>query len=240
MSYEPSKSVWYNESIEYLFDSNIIEYDIRDAGFSIVKQYQLLSAEKIRELEQLPKGMERHIAIGKLQRDDKGLSEALNEGFTKVRKVFVTYNGLTDDDIICVKKDAIFTTRPVQQTRFEHIEFADKNHYTSYMRFPMNQNIELFYSNTTGDITVKGISDISLNKHRLYMLNFLKELFPLIELHDGKAKRIFVDFLNDYKAQKLDQGYYLEFNNMSSNFSPVYNFMKVLVPLAQIINREVM
>ena len=53
-------------------------------------------------------------------------------------------------------------------------------------------------------------------------------------------KRIFIDFLNDYKAQKLDQGYYLEFNNMSSTFSPVYNFMKVLVPLAQIINREVM
>ena len=240
MTYDPKKSIWYNEGIVYMFDANIIEYDIRDAGFSIVKQYQLLPPDKIRELEQLPKGMERHIAIGKLQRDNKELSEALNEGFTKVRNVFVTYNGIEDDDMLCVKKDAIFTTRPVKQTRFECIEFVDKNHYSSYVRFPMNQNIELFYSNASGDITVKGISDVSLNKHRLYMMDFLKELFPLIELHDGKAKRIFIDFLNDYKAQKLDQGYYLEFNNMSSNFSPVYNFMKLLVPLAQIINREVM
>lgn len=238
-TYDPKKSLWYNPAIEYLIDANIIEYDIRDAGFSIVREYQLLPAEKIRELEQLPKGMGRHIEIGKLQRDNKAFSEALNRGFAEVRSVFIRYNSIEDNDIICVKKDAIFTTRPMNRTKFGQVVFVDKNSYTTYIRLSMNQNIEIMYSNATGDITVKGISEVSLNKHRLYLIQFLKDILPLIELRDGKAKRTFMDFVTDYKAQRLDQGYYLEFNNMSSNFAPAYNFMKLIVPLGQIINREV-
>ena len=238
-SYDPTKTIWYNPTIEYLIDANIIEYDIRDAGFSIVKEYGLLPSDKIKELEQLPKGMGRHIEIGKLQRDNKSFSEALAKGFADARSVFVRYNAIEDDDIICVKKDAIFTARTMSRTKFGQVVFVDKHAYTSYIRFSMNQNIEIMYSNETGDITVKGISDVSLNKHRLYLLEFLKELLPLIELRDGKAKRFFMDFVNDYKSQKLEQGYYLEFNNMSNNFAPAYNFMKLIVPLSQIINREV-
>ena len=100
--YNPSKSIWINPNIEYLFGNDIIEYDIRDAGFSIIKQYKLLPDEKIRELSMMQKGDERHIAIGKLQRDDKELSKRLLEKFTEVRTIFLSANNISDNDIISV------------------------------------------------------------------------------------------------------------------------------------------
>ena len=63
MGYNPSKSTWLNPNIEYLFNDDIIEYDIHDAGFSLIQQYQLLPPEKIKELERIPKGIQRHIQV---------------------------------------------------------------------------------------------------------------------------------------------------------------------------------
>ena len=48
--YNPNRSNWFNPNIQYLFDEEIIEYDIRDAGFSLIRQYKLLSPDKIQEL----------------------------------------------------------------------------------------------------------------------------------------------------------------------------------------------
>ena len=56
MIYDPSKSIWKNPNIEYLFNDDIIEYDIKDAGFSLIKQHRLLPDETIRNLEKLGKG----------------------------------------------------------------------------------------------------------------------------------------------------------------------------------------
>ena len=39
MIYQASKTTWLNPNIEYLFDSEIIEYDMSDAGFSLVKEF---------------------------------------------------------------------------------------------------------------------------------------------------------------------------------------------------------
>ena len=40
-SYHPSKTTWLNPNIEYLFNEEIIEYDIHDAGFSIIQRVAL-------------------------------------------------------------------------------------------------------------------------------------------------------------------------------------------------------
>jgi hypothetical protein len=37
---------------------------------------------------------------------------------------------------------------------------------------------------------------------------------------------------------ELDEEYYLEFNNSSVSFNPVYNFRKVIIPLVQISLKE--
>lgn len=236
--YNPLNTTWLNPNIEYLFDETIIEYDLRDAGFNLIKQYHLLPEEKIRELTSLGKGIERHIAIGKLQRNDKEFSKLLNNKFAEMRAIFISANNLTDNDILSVKKDAIYTIGECSKLRFGHtLEFARKNVYSSYLRLPNIQNLEIYYSEDGVDI--KGMSDSSINRHRLYMMDFIRETISLLELKDPKVKRKMKQFIKEYKSFELDEGYYLEFNNMSKDINPFFNFTNVLVPLAQIILKEV-
>lgn len=236
MGYDPQKTTWFNPNIEYLFNDEIIEYDIKDAGFSLVKEFKLLPLEKIKELELLGKGIDRHIAIGKMQRDDKNFSKALTDKFAEARYQFIEANQISDTNIVSVKKDAIFVIGTVKHTQFGLIDFVDKNLYTSYIRFSDVNNLEIYYHDN--DFDIKGMSDDSVNKHRLYMLEFLQKVIPMIENKDVRIKRFMMNFINDYKSQNLDEGYYLEFNNLSSNFNPMFNYQKIIVPIMQIIARE--
>lgn len=236
MGYNPSKSTWLNPDIEYLFNNEIIEYDIRDAGFSLIKQFKLLPDDKIRELTSLDKGFERHRAIGMLQRNNSELSKSLSDKFTEIRTIFLGANKLSDNNIISVKKDAIYTIGPCSKLKFGSIVFIAKNNYTSYIRFPNVNNIEIYYSSGTMD--VKGIGDVSLNKHRLYMMEFLRRTISMLELKDIRIKRWITNFISDYKSGDLDDEFYLEFNNLSKDINSIYNYQNIIVPMVQIILRE--
>lgn len=236
MGYNPSKSTWLNPNIEFLFNSDIIEYDIKDAGFTLVKQYSLLPDSKIRELAAMGKGLARHIEIGKLQREDKDFSDRLLKKFAEIRTIFIAENNITDDNIISVKKDAIYTIGRCKKTRFDSIVFDDKNHYTSYIRFSTINNIEIYYS--SDGIDIKGMGDSAVNRHRLYMLSFLNSIIHYIESHDFRCRKFLMNFINDYKFNKLDQEYYLEFNSRSSDINPLHNYQNVIIPLVQIVRKE--
>ena len=233
--YDNKKTNWLNPYIQYLFDDEIIEYDMKDAGFNIIKQFKLLPSEKIIELEKMGKGFDRHKAIGILQRD-REFSTRLLDKFAEMRGLFVGYNNLGDNNIIAVKKDAIFTIGECKKTKFGGIEFAQKNRYSSYIRFEDNHNIEIYYSNELTD--VKGMSESSLNRHRFYILQFLREVIAKLEDKNSSVRRDLIKFIMDYKSMTLDETYYLEFNNKSTDINPVYNYQKVLIPLVQIIEKE--
>lgn len=237
MGYNPSKSTWLNPNIEYLFNDDIIEYDIHDAGFSLIQQYQLLPPEKIKELERIPKGIQRHIQVGVLQRDDKEFSKKLTDKFTEVRALFMMMNQLKDDSIISVKKDAIYTIGKVKRTTFGKVKFMEKNHYSSYIRFPDITNLELYYGEN--GIDVKGMGDAAVNRHRLYMLEFLRKTIKSIEEQDSSVKRKFMRFFNQYKFDELDEEFYIEFNNVSRDQNKLFNYANLLIPLLKIIMREV-
>ena len=237
MGYNPSKSTWLNPNIEYLFNDDIIEYDIHDAGFSLIQQYQLLPPEKIKELERIPRGIQRHIQVGVLQRDDKEFSKRLTDKFTEVRALFMMMNQLKDDSIISVKKDAIYTIGKVKRTTFGKVKFMEKNHYSSYIRFPDITNLELYYGEN--GIDVKGMGDAAVNRHRLYMLEFLRKSIKSIEQQDSSVKRKFMRFFNQYKFDELDEEFYIEFNNVSRDQNKLFNYANLLIPLLKIIMREV-
>ena len=237
MGYNPSKSTWLNPNIEYLFNDDIIEYDIHDAGFSLIQQYQLLPPEKIKELERIPRGIQRHIQVGVLQRDDKEFSKRLTDKFTEVRALFMMMNQLKDDSIISVKKDAIYTIGKVKRTTFGKVKFMEKNHYSSYIRFPDITNLELYYGEN--GIDVKGMGDAAVNRHRLYMLEFLRKTIKSIEEQDSSVKRKFMRFFNQYKFDELDEEFYIEFNNVSRDQNKLFNYANLLIPLLKIIMREV-
>lgn len=235
-NYNPLQTTWLNPNIEYLFGDEITEYDMRDAGFNLIKQYRLLPDEKIRELSMIPKGYERNVQVGILQGKDKEFSEALLSKFAEMRKIFIETNGLTDDDIISVKKDAIFTVGTVKRTHFGGVVFVPKNHYTSYLRFPEINNLEIYYD--SGNMDIKGMSDQAVNRHRLYMYDFIRSVIEMIENNSSRVKRYLIKFISDYKSHDLEDPFYIEFNSLSKNMNPIFNFQNVIIPLVRIVIKE--
>jgi hypothetical protein len=230
------KQVWYNPSIEYLFNNEIFEYDIKDAGISVIQEYKLLDDTSISKLLKMEKN-ERHVSIGLLRGENKQLSTSMTNKFADVRRSFISANNLTDNEMICVKNDAIFTIGMCKRLKFGKVEFTTKNNYTSYIRLSDNTNIELFY--VQNQIDVKGIGDNTINRHRLYMLEFLRKSISYLESKDSDIKRFLKNFITEYKYMKLDDGYYIEFNNLSKSHNPVFNYRKVIIPIINITLMEI-
>lgn len=202
-----------NPNIVYLFNTEIIEYDMKEAGFSLIQEYKLLPQIKIDDLKKLSKD-KRKIEIGLLQRQSEKLRKDLKDAFAFARERFFLENDLDDTDIVSIKKDAILTTKKCRfQEIGEYIVFRPKNTYTSYIQ--MAKNLEFYYSPTTLD--VKGIGDEMLEYHQEYMISFIKKFFEKMETESDPCNVIeFVKrFIDRYKKFELDVGYYREFNPKS-------------------------
>lgn len=237
LSYNPEQQTWFNPNIEFVFDEEIIEYDIRDAGFSICKEYKLLPQTKIQELAAMGKD-DRHRAIGMLQKD-KEFSNQLQAKFAEARKMFIWANKLTDDTIISVKKDAIFTIGKCRRRNFGEIVFAQKNRYSSYIRLPNLRNVEFYYG--PGQLDVKQIGDTACNRHRLFLLDFVQNVIQMIEQKKfNPLKRYISTFIDDFKFGRVSEEYYLEFSNISKDPNPIHNYQQLIVPITQIALKEMM
>lgn len=235
--YRSEQSTWFNPNIQYLFGEDIREYDIRDAGFSLIKEFKLLPSKTIDELSRINKGIERHIVIGKIQRDDPSFSDRLSKAFRDVRYAFINTNHIPDDKIISVKKDALFVIDEVERTKFGQVEFVVKNRYSSYMRFTNIQNLEIYYSKEKTDY--KQINDHCIARHKIYTAEFLNKFISMMEWKDSRVRRFIMTHLMKYKSMHLEEEYYLEFNNKSLAIDPLYNYREILIPLVLLVQKEI-
>lgn len=242
---------YLNKDIPYLISDEIIEYDMKTAGFNLIKRFNLLDDEKIKYLESLDKKIQT-VQIGLYQKEDRELVRQLNEKFIEVRKWFFEANDLHDDNVLSIKKDAIITTRRCVETEFDNILFVEKNTYSSY--FYLNSN-EFYFNRNTLD--VKGISDTVLPLHGEYMLQFLHDYFSLLEISTRrKQTQYLTEFMTLYKTRKMDAGYYRELNARSlfrlkglyhgrtigltdvgdlNEIEIGYNYFRYLVPLVSVV-----
>lgn len=206
------KDRYLNTDIDYLVGYEIIEYDMRDAGFNISKQFNLLSEYEIKQLTDLPK-QQRKVQLGLLQKYRESFKKSLKQGFIDARKLLFMNNELRDIDILSIKKDAIFVTRRCPHTSFGHIQFASKNQYTSYYRI---NKVEFFYNSSNDTLDIKNIGDDLLELHNDGMILFFKEFFRLKELTtDKRAIEFLKEFIQEYKLFNLPSEFYREFNQNS-------------------------
>ena len=212
-----SSSLWKNDSfinqnIPYLFNHEIIEYDMKDAGFSLTREFHLLDEKIIEKLDKYKKD-KRKIELGKIQRDDKDYRDNLKKSFAYARKLFLESNELEDNDIISIKKDAIFVTKKCnEQSLGKYINFRPKNTYTSYIQLP--KKMEFYYNFNSLD--VKGMSDENLKLHENYLLKFIKSFFLKMETEDEETVIKFTRrFIDKYKKKELEVGYYRTFDYRS-------------------------
>lgn len=226
-----NKHNYLNKNIDYIISKEIIEYDIKSAGFNIIKRYRLLPEEDINNLELLDK-KERQIQIGKFQKKYKGLTDELNSKFIEIRKEFFESNNLSDDDILSIKKDAIITFKRCHNLIYDNIEFVDKHVYSSY--YYMN-DLEIYIDKW---ITIKGLSDDVLEPHKNYMLDILFKILKGNEISSRKKNiKNLVKFATYYKNKDLEIGYYRELNN-DSLYKTNFNLINGSMGLADVDSLE--
>lgn len=242
-----------NDYFDHLYNVEIMEYDMRNAGLSLCKLFKILPLETIRRLEGMDK-MERTIKMGIMQREDKDFRAAHSQAFVDGRKLFFEANDLEEGNILSIKKDAIFTMRQCRHLEFDDLVFVNKNRYTSFYKF---DHYEYYYF--AEGLDVKGISDDRLHLHADYMLAALHEFMYLMEnVKVEKIIRFIKQFTYLYKSMQLSIEFYRELNSEcgyrlkdflekgyvadevddKNLVLPNYNFNTYLVPLIDIILRR--
>lgn len=218
-----SRTSWTDKSIDLLVH-DIIEYDMIDGGLSIIKEEKLLPQHMIDEFSHMKKGLKRNAAIGKLRHTERysDVPKRQNELFTKYRLLFGEKNELEDDDILSIKKDAIFTKKFCYNLQMgEYVAFAEKHVYQAYMAInvddPKGKKHLEFYWSEDGHVDVKGIQDKKLDKyHKDYTLKVIWKFMRYLTFFDTEgAINYLVRFMSDYKMLRLDTGYYRTFNDDS-------------------------
>lgn len=218
-----------NETRPLEINSSIIEWDMKRAGLSIIKELSLLPQSEIDYYESLSKKTS-DIEIGKRQIHDKTFSKDLEQGFTDMMNLFLKENELDPYfDILSIKKDACFViNRDIKYSQFgSHIQFVPKNKYHAYAYlkpFLKKRSGYEFYFSRDQSVDVKGLSGIKENRERLLslhkdgILNFLSYTIDLAE-KTGMAPKEMNGFLHSfvemYKKKELDFDYYREFNSES-------------------------
>ena len=203
----------YKTPVKALFNHRIVEYDMKSANTSIAREFGLLPEKRIKELENLPK-KDREIAVGLILRDTPGYSEKQKLGFIAARKLFFTQNEILDEEVVAIKRDAIFVMRYVDNEQVtDNIDFRMKNVYSSFIN--LGKNIEIYYNQEGLDI--KGIDDeIYKERHSEYFGMFLYSLIRRIESSERNSYLTYLRMMFDmYKHRQLDSGYYREFNAKS-------------------------
>lgn len=220
------KDLWTDKSIS-TYVGDIYEYDIRQAGFSICKELKLLTQNEIRTLSNKD-NHDIHVYIGTKQRQDRVFNKKLQAGFKYFRLLFGKENSLTDTDIISVKRDAIFTKKYCDATKFhfnniriteedtDFVEFREKHYYSSVLMFKIDNKDFEFYKDENNNLDVKGMNDKVVNFHKDGILKVIITFLKHLENYDEKsAIRFLVKTMNDYKFMRLPIDYYREFSASS-------------------------
>lgn len=238
-----------NNSYIYLKNLTITEWDIRSAGFSVLKFKKLLSEDELKKLESLDKHT-RTVREGLLQRERSDIAEEIVKTLSQVRQAFVLLNHIPEDAILTIKKDAIFliNQNPTVTTIKDTFEFRKKGVYTSYLQLPGKK--EFYYNARTDELDVKGISKEGVEKQKDYILNDIKKF-----LRSGEkiSPDIMFSLLKNYRSKylnrelpletyrELDSGSfrlnkYLMENcdeNMRNEIDISQNYMNYILPLIQ-------
>lgn len=245
---------YINPNINYLVNSEIIEWDIKSANTSIIKEYELLSLKKVEKIEGMKK-QDRVVAIGKEMRKDKSFAKSLEDKFNEVAKLFIENNKLDKDfDIVSIKRDAIFVVnRQITNSVIGNsIKFIPKNTYQAYLYLKPYE----FYINDT-KIDIKGLNDELIPLHENGIIEFIRDVITICaqtNMDKHKLNLYLSEFVDAYKKKELPFDYYREFANDSKyrynmlgnmvlmdnineyhldNLDISYNYKTIVLPLIQ-------
>lgn len=205
----------YIKNIDYVKNVNIVEYDMSQAGFSIITKYRLLPDTTISMLNDISDKKHRNIRIGLYMRQRPGLGASINDYIKQERIAFAEANELADNDIFAIRKDAIFLVNrtPAITSMDEFIVFKPKSRYSSFIKI---NNYEFYYNNRDDTLDIKNMRNESRPLHENHWFAFIKTLLRISE--NANQYNVYLklkQFRHTYLSYELDADFYREFNDES-------------------------
>ena len=204
---------------DIIFNTGIVEYDLKSAGLSVAREFKLLPENYIKKLAKADK-KERVVSLGLYKRDHPQYSADEKAGLASARQLFFDANHLEPNDIVAIKKDAIFVIdkgRDIQTKFGKYLEFRPKNRYTGYMFI---KPLEIFYNEglEVSTLDIKGMSPDKYQLHKDYFGQFIIGIFKLAE-NEVASKHFILKYIRDiydkYRLKELDYEFYRQFNATS-------------------------
>lgn len=205
----------YQSPIKFLNSSYIREYDLSKANISALLYERYISLDDYNFLYSLDK-TDREIYIGKMELKDKKVGEIKAHGIQEAKRMLFEYNNLEDLDILEIRNDAVFViNKNLVNTKFNMFDFKFKNSYTSYAF--INNRLSIFYSfdqiNQIDTIDIKGIKDDKLLLHQNYFIQFLCQVFYLLQTESIVSSLKYIsEFYESYIKRELPIEYYRTFD----------------------------
>jgi len=192
------KHNYLDKDIVYL-KNKITEYDMQNAGINILYHNGVFTKEQYDNLNRMSK-LEKNIVVGKFLKNNPDISEALMDEFIKIRYDLFLLNDLHDEDVLSIKKDAIF----IVDKSLKHLElnenyrFTKKNSYEGYINVIGK---EFYYKNLTDGFDIKGISKRVKEVQNGFMFKRMAEILSLDmngnkDLAFEKLIQLKLEFLN--------------------------------------------
>ena len=101
------KRINYSSEFSYIISRYIREYDISKANINILYSLNLITKSQYEYLDKADR-MERQVIIGLMQQKDNNISIALKKGIIEAKEQFFVSNNIQDNEVLCIKNDAIF------------------------------------------------------------------------------------------------------------------------------------
>lgn len=200
----------YLGPMTYLKNQKVTEYDMESAGLNILTDLGHIDLDLRANLMNMSK-TDRNIAVGNILKGNKFLVEELERGFAQARQVFLEENQIAPEDIVSIKKDAIFILGEyvISTTQLsEHLKIRPKEVYDYYLRV---DKFEFYYNSTTGNLDVKGFSKAAVQGFVSGFFIKLKEVFNADIVGDTDSKFLNLAMLKqDLVTYTAPLEYYLD------------------------------
>lgn len=200
------KHNYTNKKINIIRDIMIREYDMKMAGLNILYTKGYVDDEAFNKLKNMKNKIARDTIIGKWLRNNNEVNKVMMDEFIEIRKQLFELNDLSDDDIISIKKDAVFIVdKNIKHLKIsDNYEFRIKNEFTDFMYL---SDIEFYYNKYTDKLDVKGLSKEAKEYQENYYFKLIKDLFKCGKDKD-KIFTLLIEFKYNFQNFKLDKGYY--------------------------------
>lgn len=151
-----------------IIKNSICEYDIKNAGVTILYQKGILSKREYLYYINLDKNT-RVIKTGNLLKDNPSYYKIQMDGFKEYMDKFRKANKIRKYSVFEIAKDALWIIgRQPKILKFDNILFVKKREFTSFFKF---RKIIFYVNSRTNEVEVRGS-----NPDDLTFLNLLKEL----------------------------------------------------------------